>query len=154
MKDGKKDAKIKEQEQEEVKNEITELENKYKRALADYQNLEKRVANERIEWIKTANKDLLLRILPVLDTLRMAAQHSQDQNLQISVKQFEDVLRGEGIVKIDTEGKDFEPTTMECFTTEEGQENKVTTELQAGYMLGDKVLRPARVKVGKAATNN
>lgn len=143
----KKNAKPKDQEQ--VNQKIEELENQLKRALADYQNLEKRVAQQKREWIVGANRGLLLRILPVLDTLRMAAQHSQDQNLQISVKQFEDILKAEGIIKIETEGCDFDPATMECVTTEEGQENKVTAELQAGYMLGNKLLRPARVKVGK-----
>ena len=131
---------------------IEELENQVKRTLADYQNLEKRVAEEKREWIVSANKELLLRILPVLDTLRMASEHSDDENLRISLKQFDDILKGEGVSRIETVGKDFDPATMECVTTEDGQgENNVTGELQAGYMLGDKVLRPARVKVGKAS---
>lgn len=148
----KKDEKKQEEQQRNEK--IEELENQLKRSLADYQNLEKRVSDEKREWIVSANKALLLRILPVLDTLRMASDHSQDENLRISLKQFEDVLKGEGITKIDTGGQDFNPQIMECVLTEQGEENKVIEELQTGYMLRDKVLRPARVKVGKQVENS
>lgn len=128
---------------------IRELEAQVKRTLADYQNLEKRVQNERYEWIKSANKELLLRILPVLDTLTLVAQHVDDTSLKVSIKQFEDVLTSEGVTKIDAVGKDFDPATMECVTTADGEDNKVLEEIRTGYMLGDKVLRPAQVKVGK-----
>lgn len=144
---------------DQLKEKIEEFENQVKRILADYQNLEKRVTAEKREWIVSANRELLLRILPVLDTLRMASEHSNDEHVRISVKQFEDILRSEGVTKIETEGKDFDANTMECVATEavdastnSGQgENKVLKELQAGYMLGDKVLRVAKVKVGKTS---
>lgn len=126
-----------------------ELENKYKRALADYQNLEKRTREERINWIKTANKELLLRLLPVLDTLLFTKQHSQDKNLEISAAQFLDVLKNEGIERIEAEGKEFDPKTMECIQTEEGEEGKVVAELRPGYLLNGVVLRAAQVKVGR-----
>ena len=160
----KKDDKAKET--EELKQKIEELENQSrsdrdqtKRVLADYQNLEKRVLEERKLWIQAANKELLLRILPILDTLRIASEHSEDENLRISVKQFEDVLSGEGIVKIETEGQEFNPQTMECVATVKvdpsagsGQEEgKIVEEIRPGYMLHDKVLRVAQVKVGKAS---
>lgn len=145
-----------EEQEEEVSNEFTELqqqleafEGKYKRALADYQNLQKRVNEEKSEWIRSSNKDLLLRLLPVLDTLMMAEKHLQDQGLQVSINQFLDILKGEGVIRVKTVGEEFDPFTMECVTTEEGEEGKVLEELRAGYMLYDKVLRPAQVKVGK-----
>jgi molecular chaperone GrpE len=147
---------IVEEQQEKVSDELQELqksieefEGKYKRALADYQNLQKRVTEEKGEWIRSANKDLLLRLLPVLDTLMMAEKHLQDQGLQVSINQFLDILKGEGVIRVKTVGVEFDPFTMECVTTEEGEENKVLEELRAGYMLYDKVLRPAQVKVGK-----
>lgn len=135
--------------EEELKKRIEELENQAKRALADYQNLEKRVAGERNEWIRGANRDLLLRVLPVLDTLILALEHSQDQSLQVSVQQFLDVLKSEGVERIKTEREAFNPQTMECVATGEGEDNTVLEEIRAGYMLNDKVLRPAQVKVGK-----
>ncbi len=151
----KKDTK--EKEIEELKQKLEDFENKYRRALADYQNLEKRSIEQRKEWIKSANRDLLLRLLPVLDTLILASKHLEDSGLAASIKQFEDVLRSEGVEKIETVGQEFNPQTMECVVTEQvdpsigsGQEEgKVLEELQAGYVLYDRILRPAKVKVGK-----
>src|SRR6266404_78726 len=134
---------------EALKKQVEEFENNYRRALADYQNLQKRVQEEKSEWIRSGNKEFILRILPVLDTLILAQQHVKDQGLQLSVSQFLDVLKSEGVTKIETVGQEFNPHLMECITTEEGVENKVLEEIRAGYMLYDKVLRPAQVKVGK-----
>lgn len=134
-----------------LKERIEELENQNKRVLADYRNLENRVSQERGEWILKANKQLLLNILPVLDTLMLANKHSQgkDQNLNLSVQQFLDIFKKEGVVKIETLGKNFDPALMEGIATVEGEEGKVIEELRTGYMLYDKVLRPAQVAVGK-----
>lgn len=133
-----------------------ELEAQVKRTLADYQNLEKRSQEEKYYWIKTANKELLLRLLPVLDTLTLAHKHAKDESLSVSIQQFLDVLKGEGVTRVETKGKEFDPKTMECVVTEDvdpttasGQEGKVLEELRTGYMLRDMVLRPAQVKVGK-----
>lgn len=129
---------------------VEDADNKYKRALADYQNLEKRVRDEKSEWIKMANRELLLRMLPVLDTLQLAKQHSEDKALAVTAQQFLDVLRQEGIEKIQTEGKQFDPHLMEAISTMAGDENKVLQEVRAGYKIGDRVLRVAQVIVGSA----
>ncbi len=126
-----------------------DAENKYKRALADYQNLQKRSQDERLELIRSANKDLLLRILTVLDTLLLAQQHVQDKNLEVTANHFLDVLKSEGVTKIETIGKDFDPALMEAIATEEGKEGKVVSEARAGFMLNEKLLRAAQVTVGK-----
>jgi len=138
-----------------LKQKIEELENQVKRTLADYRNLENRVRNERGEWMLKANKQLLLNILPVLDTLMLANKHSQskDQGLNLSVQQFLDILRKEGVIKIGTIGKNFDPNLMEGVVTIEGEEGKVIEELRTGYTLYDKVLRPAQVAVGSAKQN-
>lgn len=138
-----------------LKEKIEELENQVKRTLADYRNLENRVQNERGEWIFKANKQLLLNILPVLDTLMLANKHSQgkDQNLNLSVQQFLDILKKEGVVRVEALGKNFDPNLMECIATVEGEDEKVIEELRTGYTLYDKVLRPARVQVGSAKQN-
>src|SRR3990167_11197134 len=83
-----------------LKEKIEELENQVKRTLADYRNLENRVQNERGEWILKANKQLLLNILPVLDTLVLASKHSKDQSLALSLQQFLDILEKEGVKRI------------------------------------------------------
>ncbi len=140
---------INEEELTELKKRNEELEEQVKRVLADYQNLEKRAQGEREEIIQLANKQLLLHLLPALDTLMLTGKHVQDEGLQLSVAQFQDALRQEGVEKIETVEKIFDPRLMECFETTEGEEGKVVEEIQTGYTLFGKVLRPARVKVGK-----
>lgn len=136
-----------------MKKKDTKLEeaiNNWKRAVADYQNLEKRADEERKEWIRGANKRLLLRLLPVLDTLILASRHIEDEGLKLSIKQFLDVLKDEGVEKIKTEGQMFDPKLMECVEVGLGKEGEVLAELGIGFLLNGSVLRPARVKVGKA----
>jgi molecular chaperone GrpE len=140
---------IKTKENEEAKN----LENQLKRALADYQNLEKRVAEERSFWIKTANKELLLRLLPGLDSLILAEKHTQDDGVRLSIKHFLEILEHAGVKKIETEGKEFDPNLMEAVSTKEGESGKVVQELRAGYTLYDTILRPAQVIVGENLAN-
>lgn len=126
-----------------------EWENRYKRALADYQNLEKRVASQRRELILSASKGILERLLPVLDTLQLAEKHTKDQGLTVSIQQFLDVLKAEGVEKIESVGKKFDPVTMEAVGTGEGSDGKVIEEARSGYMLNEILLRPAQVIVGR-----
>jgi len=130
--------------------ELSNLENQLKRALADYQNLEKRIAEEKSSWIKAANKSLLLKLLPGLDSLLLAERHTQDEGVKISTKHFLDILEQDGVKKIETIGKAFDPNLMEAIGTQDGEEGKVIEEVRAGYMLFDQVLRPAQVIVGKS----
>ncbi len=136
---------------ETLKKKVEEFENKYKRAMADYQNLEKRVREERNNWILKANKNLLLHLLPVLDTLVLAEKNSkvQDQGLSIGIKQFLDVLENENVKRIETIGKNYDPHLMECIDTAEGEVDKVLKEFRSGYSLYTEVLRPAQVQVGR-----
>ncbi len=136
-------------EKEDLLQKVQELEDKYKRALADYQNLQRRTQDEKREWARFSNKDLILKFLPILDTLMLAEKHTKDQNFVLTVQQFLQALEQEGIKRIKTVGEDFNPHTMECVTTAEGEENKVLEEVRAGYTLFDQVLRSAQVVVGK-----
>lgn len=137
----------------ELEQKLEESENKYKRALADYQNLQKRSQDERIELIRSSNRDLLLRILTVLDTLMLAHQHIQDKNVEVSINHFLDILKSEGVTRIEVVGKEFDPAIMEAIATEEGEANKVVNEVRTGFMLHDKLLRAAQVTVGSAEQN-
>ncbi len=101
---------------------VEELQNQLRRALADYQNLEKRVADQKSAWIMSANKDLILRMLPGLDNLLLADKHTEDQGVKIAIKHFLDILESDGVKKIKTEGQDFDPNLMEAITTAEGEE--------------------------------
>jgi len=132
----------------ELEEKLRECEFKYKRALADYQNLEKRNISDRAEWIKSANREMLLRILPIVDTLMLAKKHDDNKTLEIALAQFLDILKAEGVIQIETIGKKFDPAVMECLEiVEEG--DTVIEEIRTGYLLYDKLLRPAQVRVGK-----
>lgn len=134
---------------EELKKDVEAYKAKYMRALADYQNLEKRSREERMEWIKNAGRDIILHMLPVLDTLMLASKHSKDDNLLISIAQFLDSLKAEGVTRIETKGKNFDPALMEAIQAVDGEEGKVIEEIRAGFMLHDHLLRAAEVTVGK-----
>ena len=128
---------------------VTELEEQLARAVADYRNLEKRFEDEKREFVKFANRDLLLRLIPAFDTLVLAEKYVTDEGIKITVKHLQECLRNVGVEKIQTEDQIFNPETMEALSTSEGEENKVLEELRPGYTLNGKLLRPAQVKVGK-----
>ena len=146
----KNEKPVEEKVEPEENNELSNLENQLKRALADYQNLEKRIAEEKSSWVKASNKILLLQLLPGLDSLLLAEKHTQDEGVRLSIRHFLDILENEGVKKIQTLGKDFDPNLMEALTTQEGEDNKVLEEVRSGYMLFEAVLRPAQVIVGKS----
>jgi molecular chaperone GrpE len=145
----------------EVNNEDKEkFEDKYKRALADYQNLLKQTAKEKHEFAKYANEELIHSILPVYDNLKMALEHSNEENqdawlagVKHVVRQFKDVLENNGVQEIETVNKKFDHNIMEAVDNEEtdddAQDGLVAKELKTGYKLNGKVIVPARVVVYK-----
>mgnify|MGYP001576872174 CR=1 FL=1 len=135
-------------------NQLVNLENQLKRALADYQNLERRISAEKSVWIMAANKDLILKLLPVLDNLFLAQKHINDAGLDLSIQKFLDALYNEGMERIETKDKDFDPNLMECVSVQEGTDNKALEEVRPGFKINDTVLRPAQVIVGSAKQNN
>lgn len=134
---------------EQLKQKLEEADNNFRRALADYQNLQKRFNEERRSLILASNRDLILRILSVLDTLELANKHDESEGLKVSIKQFLDVLKSEGVEKIETNDKEFNPATMEAIAIDKGPDGKVLEEIRPGYILNEKLLRAAQVKVGK-----
>jgi len=147
----KEEAKIVEklEEKEHVEKKIAEFEEKYKRALADYQNLQRRVEEQKREWIMQAGKNILLKLLPALDTLMLAQKHIEDKGLAISIEQFLKILQEEGVTRIKTIGEKFDPHTMEAIGTMEGKQGEVIEEARAGFKLYENVWRSAQVIVGK-----
>lgn len=122
---------------------------KYLRALADYQNLEKRARQMREEESKYAAKEIIGRLLPVSDVLQKVDEVSTDEGIRLAVKLFADMLKNEGVEKINVVGEKFNPHTMECIEVVEGEDDVVKEEILPGYMIFERLLRPARVKVGK-----
>jgi molecular chaperone GrpE len=137
-----------------LQKQIEELTDRLKRAMADYQNLEKRSQKEKEDFARFANKELILKLLPVLDTLEKLETHLNDQGLSLAIKQFKDALLAEGLSRIEVAGLDFDPRQMECVEIVKGDgENKVAQVIRDGYRLNkygqSLLLRPAQVKVTK-----
>ena len=131
-----------------LQNKIQELEENYKRVLADYQNQERRHKEMESQIVKFAQATLIEKILLSLDSLQMAQSHLQDKGLQIVIDQFLKTLESEGLKNIDTDNQTFDPNTMDCLELTSGKKDQVIETVSKGYYLFDKVLRPAKVKVG------
>jgi len=128
----------------------TELEGMLKRTLADYQNLERRIEEERKMLFKLSSLLLIEKLLPVVDNLENAQAHLKDEGLALVLKQFKDVLSEEGVTEIQTENQTFDPTLHEAADVAEGsEEGKIVKVIAKGYKIDDKVVRPAKVVVAK-----
>ena len=133
----------------ELEQKLSEMENNWKRALADYKNLEKRIVEERVDFVSYSTSLLISRLLNVLDNLENLEKHNGDMGFKLTLKEFRQILNEEGLLEIDTLGKDFDSNTMEAIETVEGEERKAVEVVLKGYMLKNKLLRPAKVKVGQ-----
>lgn len=132
-----------------LEQQVEEWKSKYLRALADYQNLERRNREEKKEVHRFANEVLLARFLSAIDTLRLAKDHIHDTGLDLAFKEFVAILAEQGVQQIQTAGVPFNPHEMECIDVIDGPEGLVIEETLPGYRLNGKVLRVAQVKVGK-----
>src|SRR3972149_10222577 len=120
------------------------------RALADYDNLVKRVEREKNEFERSANIKLAIKLLPVLDILREAQKHLGDAGVAITIGEFEDALGSEGIEEIKVEkGEKFNPQNPEAVETIPGGNKGTIAELVlSGWRFKDgKIIRHAKVKV-------
>lgn len=131
--------------------------NNWQRAEADFDNYRKRVEQERSERDRFANMVLILNLLPVLDDLERAfnslsaklAQLTWIDGIRLIYHKLQATLEARGLSEIKTVGESFDPTVHEAVSQGEGEEGKVIEELQKGYKLHDRVVRPALVVVGK-----
>lgn len=132
-----------------------------KRALADYQNLQRRVQEERIMIGQFATQSLLLELLPIVDNLDQTVETAPNDEknsvwfkaVEISVKQLKDILKNEGVEDLAPDGKQFDPNEHEAVDTVAGEEDdKVAQVLQKGYKLHGKVIRAAKVRVSKRSS--
>lgn len=127
-----------------------DFKNKYLRALADYQNLDRRMRDERVEIRKSAEANVILELLPFLDVLNQAEVFIKDQGLKMVKDKFVSQLADMGVKTMDLLHKEYDPYTAEAIEVVEGEkENMVVEIVRNGYMLYDKILRPAQVKVSK-----
>jgi molecular chaperone GrpE len=131
-----------------------------RRLQADFDNYRKRTLREQTARTASASQALVARLLPVLDNFELAvsaAEQSRDfdrmlKGVEMVLGALREVLEGEGLVKIEAEGKPFDPERHEAVIAveQEGAEPGMIVDIvRAGYELGGKVLRPAMVKVAK-----
>ena len=139
---------------------LQEVMERFARLQADFENYKKRVDREREEGRKFANEQLLLQILPIVDSFERAINHARQQNeprafedgILLIYKQFRDVLFNIGLRPVESVGRKFDPRFHEAVVQIEDatvEPNTVTSEYQRGYLLSERLLRPARVIVSK-----
>jgi len=129
----------------------------WQRAEADFDNYKKRVEQERSEKDRFASIVLILNLLPVLDDFERAfnslsaklAQLTWIDGIRLIYRKLQATLEARGLSEIKTVGESFDPTVHEAVSQGEGEEGKVIEELQKGYKLHDRLIRPALVVVGK-----
>lgn len=147
--------KNKEEKQEDKQSEVKELTDSLQRLQAEFENYKKRTEKECQVIVQTASKDIIIRLLPLLDNFELALSHTKDaetrKGFELIFSQLFDILKEQGLGKINAEGKKFDPYTMEAVMQERSDQEKdiVLEELQPGYQLKDKVIRHAKVKVSK-----
>ena len=134
----------------EMESKIFELENNWKRALADYKNLEKRVAEEKQEFAKYFLAGFIRELLAVLDNLEKAQEHTKDEGVNLVVKDFREILKKEGVEEIIAQDTNFDPLMHDAVEVGDGIDGKILKVLEKGYKIGERILRPAKVVVGKS----
>ncbi len=143
----------------ELKEELEQYKDKYLRLLAEFDNYRKRVLKEKEEYIKCANEELIKCLLEVLDNLERAIDASSGttdydglrRGIELTYQHLKEILAREGLSPIECVGKKFDPNYHEAVMQVDGEEpEKVVEEVQKGYTLKGKVIRPSKVIVSKS----
>lgn len=160
----KEEKKKKDSEVEKLKKEIKEKEEQLKehietlqRLQAEFENYSKRVEKENNDFKRYVKSELIKKMLPILDSFELALKNHQDKEkfmkgVEMIYAQLFQILEEEGLRKIESVGKKFDPFFHEVLMTEhnkEKEDDEISEELQKGYMLNNKVLRYSKVKVNK-----
>lgn len=157
-------------EKERLTLELQEINDKYLRLYAEFENYKKRVNKDKEELLKYGNENLLYDLLPVIDNLEMALKHSSNesstgpsasgglvQGVEITLKELLRTLERFGVTPIEASGKPFDPSVHHAMIQVERDDiddKIVIEEFRKGYMFRDKVLRPSLVAVSKKPVNS
>ena len=142
-----------------LRNELGEIKDKFIRKVAEFENFKKRSTKERIDLIQTAGKEVIIDMLEVLDDCERAEKQMSTiddkakEGVMLVFNKLKSLLVAKGLKPMETINKDFDPDMHEAITevpapTKE-QKGKVIDEIQKGYYLNDKIVRYAKVVVGK-----
>lgn len=149
-----------EQDAEALAGQLTELNQRFLRVAADFENYKRRTALEKDDLLKYSNAKLIGELLPVLDNFQLALKNSGSgpdvqnvvKGMEMIYRQMLQVLEQAGMSKIEAVGQPFDPKLHEAVMQVEDDsvpEDTVVEELRAGYMLKERVIRPSMVKVSK-----
>jgi molecular chaperone GrpE len=143
----------------ELEKQANDYKDQWLRATADYKNFKRRSDAERAELIRSASQGLILKLLPVIDDFDRAIANIPPEvastpwwsGAQLIAQKLRTVLESEGVSPIEALDAPFDPNQHEAVLYEDapGKEGAVIEELQKGYKIGDRVLRPTMVKVGR-----
>jgi len=142
---------------EDAETKLAESVDGWQRSQAEFQNYRKRIERDQ-EVVKSDMKgDLVKKILPLLDDLERAMQNRPADEpwangIDLIMRKFQTLLEGEGVKKIEAEGKEFDPKFHEAISNEPSEDvesGHVIAVVQNGYMLGERVIRPALVRVAQ-----
>jgi len=146
---------------EEKKQELGELKDKYLRLQAEFDNFRKRTMKEKLEFMVTAAQDTMTVLLPVLDDFDRAKKNAEDENsaepfsegVMLVYNKLHKNLEQKGLKVMESTGEDFDPELHEAITEipapSEEMKGKVMDTVEKGYFLKDKIIRHAKVVVGK-----
>jgi molecular chaperone GrpE len=147
-----------ETELEQLKARLEEEKNKYLYLVAEFDNFRRRTSKERLELMQTAGKEVITSLLDVLDDAdraeaELAKNGKEDEGVKLVFHKLRSLLQGRGLKLMETKGTDFDADKHEAITeipapTDE-LKGKVVDEVQKGYLLNDKIIRFAKVVVGK-----
>ena len=138
---------------ENTKKQSEEYYNSILRLKAEFENYQKRIEKENIKTKKFAKEDLILKLLDLKDNFERSLQHSNNDEfsngIRLIEKQFNKILEEESITKLESLNKPFNPEEHEAVAFEKGKNNIITEEINPGYKLHDKIIRPTKVKIGQ-----
>ncbi len=156
--EGGNDAFSSSKENVKLKAELEEQKDKYVRLFAEFDNFKRRTAKERIELIQTAGKDVISSLLEVLDDMDRAEKQMQEaenpnEGAQLIFAKLRKTLKSRGLEAMESLGREFDVEKHEAITEipveDKKLKGKVVDEIQKGYYLNDKLIRFAKVVVGK-----
>ena len=144
----------------ELEQEIEKSQDRYLRFAAEFDNYKKRTRKEFQQLVESAEENLIVELLPVLDNLERAISQDHSEpavkefmnGIKIITNQFSEVLKGVGVEPFESEGKEFDPNLHDAMMQvdwEGAEPNTIVQEIEKGYLIGSKVLRHAKVAVAK-----
>jgi len=146
----------------ELKQQVGELKDKYMRLFAEFENYKKRTVREKIDWMKTASQDTLSALLPVLDDFDRAKKFAEGddgkgeglgEGINLLYQKLYNILKTKGLEPMESTGEAFDSELFEAITEipapTEDLKGKVVDTIEKGYKLNDKIIRHAKVVVGK-----